>query len=111
MSCGVGCRCGLDSSLLWPWSWLAATALIGSLAWEPPYAAGVALEKTKGQNLRILENHEQNVDGNVNSKDHSEASQMKMRNMLLEAEGKVILYIKWQRTQLIRAPVLVFCGK
>lgn len=39
------------------------------------------------------ENHEQNVDGNVNSKDHSEASQMKMRNMLLEAEGKVILYI------------------
>ena len=49
MSCGVGCRCGLDSSLLWPWSWLAATALIGSLAWEPPYAAGVALEKTKGQ--------------------------------------------------------------
>lgn len=64
----------------------------------------------KEKNL-ILENHEQNVDGNVNSKDHSEASQMKMRNMLLEAEGKVILYIKWQRTQLIRAPVLVFCGK
>ena len=26
-----------------------ATALIRSLAWEPPYAAGVALEKAKGQ--------------------------------------------------------------
>ena len=26
-----------------------ATALIRSLAWEPPYAAGVALKKTKDQ--------------------------------------------------------------
>ena len=27
------------------WCRLGATALIGPLAWEPPYAAGVALEK------------------------------------------------------------------
>ena len=31
------------------WCRLAAVALIRPLAWEPPYAAGVALEKTKRQ--------------------------------------------------------------
>jgi len=35
--------------LLWLWCRLAATALIGSLAWEPPCAAGAALEKAKRQ--------------------------------------------------------------
>ena len=36
-----------DPALLWLWHGLAATAPIQLLAWEPPYAAGVALEKTK----------------------------------------------------------------
>ena len=51
MSCGVGHRSGLDSGLLWPSHRLAATAPIGPLAWEPPYAMGVALktEKNKGK--------------------------------------------------------------
>ena len=47
MSCGVGCRHGLDPTLLWLWRRPAATALIRSLALEPPHAAGVALKKTK----------------------------------------------------------------
>ena len=47
MSCGVGRRCGLDLALLWLWCRPAATAQIGPLAWEPPYATGVALEKAK----------------------------------------------------------------
>ena len=47
MSCGVGCRHGLDLALLWPWLRPAATAPIRLLAWEPPYAAGAALKKTK----------------------------------------------------------------
>ena len=47
MSCGVGHRLGLDPVLLWLWCRPAATALIGPLAWEPPYALGAALEKTK----------------------------------------------------------------
>ena len=46
MSCGVGCRCGSDSTLLWLWCRLVATALIQPLALEPPYAAGVAEENT-----------------------------------------------------------------
>jgi len=33
----------------WLWYRLAATALIGPLAWEPPYATGAALEKAKRQ--------------------------------------------------------------
>ena len=47
MSCAVGHRRGLDPELLWLWHRPAATALIRPLAWEPPYAAGAALEKTK----------------------------------------------------------------
>ena len=49
MSCGVGRRRGLDPALLWLWYRLVATAPIRPLAGEPPYAAAVALEKTKRQ--------------------------------------------------------------
>ena len=34
-------------ALLWLWCRLVAVALIRPLAWEPPYAMGVALETTK----------------------------------------------------------------
>jgi len=33
--------------LLWLWCRLAAAALIRPIAWEPPYAAGVALKRQK----------------------------------------------------------------
>ena len=45
MSYGVARRCSLDPTLLWLWCRLAATAPIGLLAWEPPYAAGAALKR------------------------------------------------------------------
>ena len=45
----MGCRRGSDPALLWLWRRLVATAPIGPLAWEPPYAAGAALEKAKRQ--------------------------------------------------------------
>ena len=47
MSCGLGCRRGLDSELLQLWCRSAATAPIRPLAWEPPYAMGAGLEKTR----------------------------------------------------------------
>ena len=47
MSCGVGRRRSLDPTLPWLWHRPEATAPIGPLAWEPPYAAGAALEKKK----------------------------------------------------------------
>ena len=43
MSCGVGCRHGLDLVLLWLWCRQAATVLIRSLTWVPPYATYLAL--------------------------------------------------------------------
>ena len=39
-----------DPALLWLWCRLASTAPIRPLAWEPPYATGVALEKAQRQN-------------------------------------------------------------
>jgi len=48
LSCGVGRRWGLDPALLWCKQ--GATAPIRPLAWEPPCAVGVALEKAKDKN-------------------------------------------------------------
>ena len=42
-----------DLVLLWLWHRLVATALIRSLAQEPPYAAGEALEKTKDKKIKM----------------------------------------------------------
>ena len=36
-----------DPALLWLWHRPEATAPIGPLAWEPPYAMGVALKRQK----------------------------------------------------------------
>ena len=49
MSCGVGQRRGSDPAFLWLWYRPAATALILPLAWESPYASGVALKRKKTQ--------------------------------------------------------------
>ena len=49
MSCGVGHRHGSDPGLLWLWHRLAASAPIRPLAWETPYAMGVAQEMAKTQ--------------------------------------------------------------
>ena len=47
MSCGLGCRRSLDPKLLWLWRRPVATAPIGPLAWEPPYAEGSGPRKGK----------------------------------------------------------------
>ena len=43
VSCGVGCRYGLEPALQWLWHKPAAVALIQPLAWELPYATSAAL--------------------------------------------------------------------
>ena len=45
MSCGLRHRYSSDPVLLWLWRGPASAALIGPLAWEPPYAVGVAWQK------------------------------------------------------------------
>ena len=50
VSCGVGCRWGSDLAWLWLGCRPAAAAPVQPLAWEPPYADGVALKtKTKAE--------------------------------------------------------------
>lgn len=43
----LGCSCRRGSDLVWLWCRSTATAPIQHLAWEPPYAAGVALKRQK----------------------------------------------------------------
>ena len=50
MSCGVGS----NPVLLWLWCRPAATAQIGPLAWEPPYAAVAALKRQKTKSMNHL---------------------------------------------------------
>ena len=52
MSFGVSHRRGSDLALLWLGCRPAATTLIQPLAWEPPYAAGVALKRQKEKRKR-----------------------------------------------------------
>ena len=52
MSCGVGHRHSSDVALLWLWCRPAAIAPLQPLAWDPPYAAGVALKKTKNKQTK-----------------------------------------------------------
>ena len=49
MSCGVGHRRGSGLALLWLWCRLAATAPIGPLARESPYAKGAAFKRQNKQ--------------------------------------------------------------
>ena len=55
MSCGVGRRCGSDLVWLWLWCRLTAVAATGPLAWEPPYAAGVAIKRPKKKKGQAVE--------------------------------------------------------
>ena len=48
MGCGLGFRHSSELVLLWLWQRPAAVVPIRPLAmWEPPYASGTALKKTK----------------------------------------------------------------
>ena len=47
-------RCGLDLVFLWLWCRLAAAAPIQPLAWELPYAEGVALKRKKKAGCKHL---------------------------------------------------------
>ena len=52
MSCGLDCRRGSDSALLWCRP--AAVAPIRPRAWEPPYAEGAAPEKAERQKIKKI---------------------------------------------------------
>ena len=58
MSCGVGRRRGSDPALLWLWPKpVVAIVPIRPLAWESPYAVGVALGKEKKKIFLVNTGH------------------------------------------------------
>ena len=61
MSCGVGCRCGLDPLLLQLWRRPEAVAMIGPLAWEPPYAEDAALKRQKKKKQKTKTDNNKNI--------------------------------------------------
>ena len=61
MSCGVGGRRGSDLVLLQLQCRLAATAPIRPLAWEPPYAVGVALIRQRKKKKKISHLLKENI--------------------------------------------------
>ena len=54
LSCGIGCRNGLDLVLQWLWCRPAARAPSWPLAWEPPYAMSTALKRQKKRERELL---------------------------------------------------------
>ena len=50
-----------DPALLWLWRRPAATAPVGPLAWEPPYAMGAALKRPKKKIIKISKLQTTNV--------------------------------------------------
>ena len=65
VSCGVGRRHGLDLKLLWLWCGPAAITPIRPLAWEPPYAIEVALEKAKRPKKKKISSLKQDIIRNI----------------------------------------------
>ena len=47
----------MDPALLWLWCRPAAVASIGPLAWEFPYAAGMALKSKEKKNSKTYQLH------------------------------------------------------
>ena len=74
LSCGVGCRCGLDPALLWLWRSLVATAPIRPLAWEPPYAVTAAQEMAKRQKNKQTNKQKKQRTINKQTKKHIQSS-------------------------------------
>ena len=58
MSCRQATNVGLDSALLWLWCRPAPAALIQPLAWEPPYAEGMAIKRKKETVNRLITREE-----------------------------------------------------
>ena len=54
LTCGVGCRCGSDPTLLRLWHMLVATVPIQPVPWELPYAMCAALRDKKKKRIYII---------------------------------------------------------
>ena len=67
VSRGVGHRRGLDLVVVWLWRMLAAIGPVRLVAWERPYATGIAIQSQKKKKkiaqwkgAKFLDSYEQN---------------------------------------------------
>ena len=98
----VGHRRGSDPMLLWLWRRLAAVAPIRPVAWEPPYAAGVALKRhTKNYNIYVTK-AARSYKGNHSV--HKERNEMYVFSKIRYEERKCILWgeRKWHYLKHLR---------
>ena len=81
MSYGIDHRQGSDLALLWLWCEPIATALIGSLVLEPPYAAGAALKRQKTKKYKIKNKKRRHPYG---QKTHKEDTSFSLKKITLQ---------------------------
>ena len=93
MSCSVGRRHDSDPVLLWLWCRPAATAPIRPLALGPPYAIGVALEKTKRQKKKKKEVLYP-LNSNLNSMNTSKENNQRCRHADIQIHRQKIVIVK-----------------
>ena len=74
MSWGIVCIHSSDMVLLWLWCRPAATAPIIPLAWDPPYAMGMALEDKKKKKKKKKKRERERMEGNIPCKWESKES-------------------------------------
>ena len=112
MSCGVGCKCSLDPTLLWLWCRPAAAAPIRPLAWEPPYASGITLKSKKKKKITCVKSM-------THFKARDTCGQTALRkggtSLLSYQLGVTVSFLPesrlWSRLSTVRAlPVILFGG-
>ena len=92
MSCGVGCRHGSDPGVLWLWCSPAPTAPIGPLAWEPPYASGMALKR---QNINKCGLNYRKTSKSSSLPPQCPSQKVSKRAYLREQHSLVLVVIVW----------------
>ena len=89
MSCGVGGRLGSDPMLLRLWLRLAAKAPVRPLAWELPYAVGVALNNF----LKIKQNKNKQVGLNTKKLLDSRRSHQQNQKAVYQIKENICKYV------------------
>ena len=96
MSCEEGHRCCLDPALLWLWCRLAAMASIQPLAWELPYAAGMALKRKKKHSFLKKKKNLKQMTVHVDTQGRNEKMVLRVWEIIIHGLSTCLLYLLHQ---------------